>query len=195
VRDRHAARGSAPTSTSPAAGTPNNKSSGATNGRGELRRDTPAACAGSRRGAAHPRNGSRQGASASPVHGRCAATARGTSGRTGGHGTLEGSLILVEKGLSHSVRLFKIAEGGQLPSLAQLDQIGRRGHQHPCSCSLVPPAGRGAQGGHFFSGQSQRHVRIFHVPTTPPPRPAPRRGARKQLREACHSTQPRTTNL
>jgi len=48
-----------------------------------------------------------------------------------------------------------------------------------------PPGwARGARG-HFFSGQSQRHVRIFHAQAAPPPRPAPRRGARKQLREAA----------
>jgi len=45
---------------------------------------------------------------------------------------------LVEKRLSHSGRLFKVAEGDLLLSLAQIDQIGRRGHQHACSCSRAP---------------------------------------------------------
>ena len=39
------------------------------------------------------------------------------------------SLILVEKRLSHSGRLFKVAEGDQLPSIVHLDQIGGEGHQ------------------------------------------------------------------
>ena len=42
---------------------------------------------------------------------------------------------MVEKRLSHSGRLFKVAEGDLLLSLAQLDQIARQGHQHSCSCS------------------------------------------------------------
>ena len=50
----------------------------------------------------------------------------------------EWSLILVEKRLSHSGRLFKVAEGDLLLSLAQLDQIAHQGHQHLCSCSAPP---------------------------------------------------------
>ena len=42
---------------------------------------------------------------------------------------------MVEKGLSHSGRLFKVAEVDLLLSLAQLDQLARRGHQLPCPCS------------------------------------------------------------
>ena len=42
---------------------------------------------------------------------------------------------MVERRLSHSDRLFKLAEGDLLPSLAQLDQIARQRHQHSCSCS------------------------------------------------------------
>ena len=42
---------------------------------------------------------------------------------------------MVEKRLSHSGCLFKIAEGDLLLSLAQLDQIARKGHRHSCSCS------------------------------------------------------------
>ena len=44
---------------------------------------------------------------------------------------------MVEKRLSHSGRSFKVAEGDLLPSLAQLDQIARRGHRQTCSCSLA----------------------------------------------------------
>ena len=47
---------------------------------------------------------------------------------------------MVEKRLSHSGRLFKVAEGDLLPSLAQLDQIARQGHQHACSCSAYDGA-------------------------------------------------------
>jgi polar amino acid transport system substrate-binding protein len=84
------------------------------------------------------RNGNRGREPAQRVHAQCAAATRGTLGLglAGEHGTLGESLILVEKGLSHSGPIFKVAEGGQLPPLAQLDQIGRQGHQVPCLCSI-----------------------------------------------------------
>ena len=78
ARDRHGARGSAPTSKLHAGGTPHSKSSGARSGRRELQPDSPVACAGSRRGAARPRTGNHRPACAQPGRGRCAAAGRGT---------------------------------------------------------------------------------------------------------------------
>ena len=131
TRGTRVARGTAPTWMSSAVGKAHNKNSGATKNRAERRRDSHVVYVGSRRGAMHLRIDNRLRELAPPVHGQCAATAQGTSGRTGGHGTLGWSLILVEKRLSHSDRLFKVAEGDLPPSLAQLDQIGRQGHQLP----------------------------------------------------------------
>ena len=74
---------------------------------------------------------------------------------------------MVEKRLSHSGRLFKVAEGDLLLSLAQLDQIACQGHQHPCSCSETDPnklhdLQRALDGAQVYSpDQVQRFAALF----------------------------------
>ena len=93
---------------------------------------------------------------------------------------------MVEKRLSHSGRLFKIAEGDLLLSLAQLDQIARQGHQHACLCSCsnnVAEAVNGCQEA-LFSGCEgavpEIGLRIAEMPMPGRPRAARHGRALKQ---------------
>ena len=90
---------------SPACDRSRSRNSTLTSDRPAARHCSRAACEGSRRGAAPPSRHTPWHAPAPPTRGRCAATVRGTSGRTAGRGTLGRSLFLVEKRLSHGGRV------------------------------------------------------------------------------------------